>query len=107
MFSARNGWEALGAVRVCQPDLVILDVMMPLENGYKVSKIIKDDSDAGVISKNPPVILLTARDVRGDKEREEMLMKTSRAELMIYKPFDMYNLIESVNNLLLHCLSKR
>ncbi len=32
VVSANNGWEGLGAVRIVQPDLVILDAMMPLED---------------------------------------------------------------------------
>ena len=37
VIRAINGWEALGAVRVNRPDLVVLDVILPKENGYRVS----------------------------------------------------------------------
>jgi two-component system alkaline phosphatase synthesis response regulator PhoP len=97
--SASNGWEALGAVRVTEPDLVILDVMLPKENGYRASRCIKDDIAKGVYSKNIVILLLTAR-VLNDPEREEMFMNVSQADYMMYKPFDMSHLIEKVEELL-------
>jgi len=70
VFSAVNGWEALGAIRAIEPDLVILDVMMPKENGYRVSKMIKEDVASARIAKKTPIILLTGPGLlKADQER--------------------------------------
>ncbi|MFH1623624.1 MAG: response regulator [Pseudomonadota bacterium] len=100
VITTTNGWEALGAVRATEPDLVILDVMLPKENGYRVSRMIKEDQRTGRLSKKAPVILLTGRNLQGDPEREKMFMEFSLADTMIYKPFDIKELIEQVRELL-------
>ena len=99
VISARNGWEALGAVRANEPDLVILDVVLPEENGYRVSGFIKSDVKKGVYSKNIIIMLLTGR-VVNDPEELRMLIEFSQADLMLYKPFDMQKLISKVQELL-------
>ncbi len=51
-----RGWEALQEVSREQPDLIILDIMMPRVNGYEVCQILKENPK----TKNIPVIFLTA-----------------------------------------------
>jgi CheY-like chemotaxis protein len=53
---ARNGEEAISAVRENRPELVLLDIMMPKKSGIHVFREIK--SDPGL--KNIPVIVVTA-----------------------------------------------
>ncbi len=53
---ASNGKEALALAREINPDLVLLDVAMPIMNGYDVCKALKDD----LILKDIPVIFLSA-----------------------------------------------
>ena len=96
---ATNGWEALGAVRAQEPDLVLLDVMLPKENGYRVSKMIKEDQKAGRLPKTMPVFLLTARNLSSEPEREGSFRDFSQADDVIYKPFDMEELMEKVRAL--------
>lgn len=54
---ASNGRDALKAIALRKPDLVLLDVMMPDLNGYEVCKDIRQRYDASTL----PVILLTAK----------------------------------------------
>lgn len=61
--AATNGEEALQMVRDNPPHLILLDVMMPLMDGYEVSRRIKNDPDLPFI----PIILVTARDSTQDK----------------------------------------
>ncbi len=61
--TASNGQEALDRVREDPPHLILLDVMMPLMDGYEVSRRIKTDESLPFI----PIILVTARDSTQDK----------------------------------------
>jgi two-component system, cell cycle response regulator len=61
--TASNGKEALERVHANPPHLVLLDVMMPLMDGYEVARRIKGDPSLPFI----PIILVTARDSTEDK----------------------------------------
>jgi two-component system, cell cycle response regulator len=61
--TATNGEEALAMVQEHPPQLILLDVMMPLMDGYEVSRRIKNDDSLPYI----PIILVTARDSTQDK----------------------------------------
>ena len=100
VLTASDGLQGLGAVKAHDPDLVILDVMMPGENGYRVAKMIRADEEAGKSNRRVPIILLTARDLSSDPEREKMFMNFSQADLMIYKPFEMDDLVARIAELL-------
>ncbi len=100
VHTAVNGWEALGAVRAIEPDLVVMDVMMPKENGYRVCKMIKEDIASGRISKTIPIVILTARNLKTDPGREKMFDEFSQADAVLYKPFDLDELSLKVRGLL-------
>lgn len=57
VLPARDGEEALALALERQPDLAILDVMMPKLDGYEVTQRLRDDP----ATSGMPVILLTAR----------------------------------------------
>ncbi len=57
---AENGREALFRVRQDQPDLVLLDVMMPEMDGFEAARLIRKESAV-------PIIMLTARDDEADQ----------------------------------------
>ena len=61
--TASNGQEALDRVRDEPPHLILCDVMMPVMDGYEVSRQIKNDPALPFI----PIILVTARDSTADK----------------------------------------
>ncbi len=100
VVTAANGLEGLGAVMSQDPDLVVLDVMLPRENGYQVARTIRDEEAAGKREGRLPIILLTARDLSSDPPRERMFMDLSRADLMMYKPFEMDELVSRIQELL-------
>ncbi len=56
VFKAYNGEEALQQVQKESPDLILLDVMMPVMNGVEVCKRLKDDPETRLI----PVVMITA-----------------------------------------------
>ncbi len=100
VMTAGNGLEALGAVRVHQPDLVVLDVMLPGENGYRVAHLVREDEGHGVYDRHIPIILLTARDLSREPERETMFREFSQADVIMYKPFDLDELVRTIEKLL-------
>jgi CheY-like chemotaxis protein len=85
--TACNGWEALGAIRAWAPNLVLLDVMLPNENGYRVSRMAKEDAERG-IAQSVKVVLVTARRL-DDADRERTFADFSRCDRVVYKPFDL------------------
>lgn len=100
VITSANGEDAMEKARKIQPDLIVLDVMMPGENGYRVARTIKEDIKAGKISKNIPIILLTARNLRSEPDREKIFLNFSQTDIVIYKPFEMDNLLKRIQELL-------
>ena len=99
VITASDGEEALRRVHEVQPDLILLDVMMPKENGYRVARKIRDGERAGTLSKEIRIILLTARNLHHNPEDERKVMEFSQADLMLYKPFDLDVLLQRVRSL--------
>jgi len=83
-----NGAELLAIINIEKPDLILLDVMMPLMDGMKVLEIIKSQDDV----KNIPVIMLTSLDDRGILERHKQLGAVD----YIRKPFNPEILIKVI-----------
>jgi DNA-binding response OmpR family regulator len=96
---ARDGLAALEQVRADPPDLIVLDVMLPGENGYRVSKSIREDEEKGLLP-HIPIILLTARNLSSDPEREAMFLDFSAADEMLYKPYDTVELLGHIHRLI-------
>jgi len=61
--NARNGYEALDKVALEAPDLILLDVMMPLMDGLTVCRILKEDDETCLI----PIVIMTALDGFDDR----------------------------------------
>jgi len=63
IVKAYNGEEALQQVQKESPDLILLDVMMPVINGFDVCKKLKDDPETRLI----PIVIMTALDALEDR----------------------------------------
>src|SRR6185503_9147442 len=97
IVEARDGLDALRVAEREHPEVVILDVMLPGLNGYEVSRRIKE-GPLGRGEDATRVLLLTARRV-DSLEREEFLAAWSQADLVMYKPFEMDELLRQVTRL--------
>lgn len=89
---AANGDEAVRKVWESQPDLIILDIMMPIMDGHEACRILKEDQK----TMNIPIIMVTAL-----HDRESKLKGLSgSANDFLSKPIDQAELIIRVKNLL-------
>ena len=89
---ARNGGAALKLVEEHKPDLVLLDVMMPVKSGYEVCQRMRERADWRHIK----IIMLTAKG--RDVEMSKGL--SMGADLYITKPFSTQELVAKINALL-------
>lgn len=89
---AHNGEEALNLARKEKPDLILLDLMLPKLDGYKVCRLLKFDERY----KHIPILMLTAKTQEKDKETG---LETGANEYLT-KPFDMDELMKKVRSYL-------
>src|SRR3990170_3318351 len=83
-----NGEDALNKARKETPDLILLDLMLPKLDGYKVCRLLKFDERY----KHIPILMLTAK----TQEKDKILGKETGADEYITKPFDMDDLVEKI-----------
>ncbi|MDQ1374474.1 MAG: hypothetical protein QOJ09_1812 [Actinomycetota bacterium] len=92
VLSAPDGAEGLEQARSANPDVIILDVMMPKMNGLEVLAALKADAGTDSI----PVILLSAKAQAGDVQAG----LDRGADAYVTKPFDPLDLLERVGQFL-------
>ena len=92
VISAVNGGEALEIATREKPDLVLLDIMMPVMNGFQVLRKLKSQEE----TKNIPVIMLTSK----VQEKDVVFGLETGAEDYITKPFSFAELNARVNRVL-------
>jgi DNA-binding response OmpR family regulator len=83
-----NGEDALNQARKENPDLILLDLMLPKLDGYKVCRLLKFDERY----KHIPILMLTAK----TQEKDKLLGKETGADEYITKPFDIDDLMKRV-----------
>jgi two-component system response regulator VicR len=86
---ARDGEEALDKARRTQPDLIILDLMLPRLDGLEVCRALRRERDV-------PIIMLTAR----DSEVDRVVGLELGADDYVVKPFSVRELMARVKNVL-------
>ena len=91
-IEVKNGKEGIDAAKKYHPDLILMDIRMPVMNGYEATGKIKKDSNL----KNIPVIILTASAM---KEQEEKIKKIN-CEGYIRKPIKKAELIQELTKYL-------
>ncbi len=92
---AYDGVEALEKIKERQPDLVLLDVMMPNKNGYDLCEELKSDAQY----KDIVVVLLTAvGDAVTSTNYTHIDGKTNMADDFIPKPIDLDKLVEIIKD---------
>ena len=85
-LEALDGTEGLEKARTSDPDLILLDVMLPGMNGFEICSTLRDEGHA------VPIIMLTAREEESDK----VFGLEAGADDYITKPFSMRELLARV-----------
>ena len=89
---AMDGQDALAKARAENPDLIVLDLMLPKLNGYEVCTMLKQDTRYQKI----PIVLFTAK----AKEKGEKLVMECGANAYVLKPFRAQELLEKIRSLI-------
>jgi twitching motility two-component system response regulator PilH len=88
VLQATNGEDALQAAENQQPDLILLDVILPKMTGYQVCRQIKSTPETAHI----PIIMITSK----SKESDRYWGLEQGADDYITKPFDIQSLLEVI-----------
>lgn len=89
VISARDGEEGYRLIKECEPDLVILDLMLPKQSGYEVCRKVREELTV-------PILILTAR----SEETDLVLGLDLGADDYMTKPFSLTELLARVRALL-------
>jgi DNA-binding response OmpR family regulator len=90
--AAANGEEALALVESYAPDLVLIDIMMPLKSGYEVCQKMRERPEWRHIK----IVMVTAK----GREAEVSKGMSLGADLYVTKPFSTQELIAAIDRLL-------
>ncbi len=89
---SHNGEDALKQAREENPDLILLDIMLPKLDGYKVCRLLKFDEKY----KHIPILMMTAK----SQEKDKLIGKETGADEYVTKPFDIDELMRKVKTYL-------
>ena len=89
---AMDGAEGLRMAREDDPDLILLDLMLPKIDGYKVCRMLKFDERY----KSIPIVILSARTQEVDKQ----MARETGADLFITKPYNLNEILSTIQQLL-------
>jgi len=92
VITAGDGMEGLQKARIENPDLILLDVMLPKLDGYKVCRMLKFDEKY----KHIPIIMVTGKFSDEDKRKGLAV----GADHYVLKPFDHKELLATIESVL-------
>jgi DNA-binding response OmpR family regulator len=90
--TAADGQEGLKKARELKPDIILLDLMLPKLDGYKVCRLLKFDERY----KHIPIMILSARTQEGDQN----LAHEMGANRFLTKPYEFSEILEHITALL-------
>lgn len=90
--TASNGEEAVEVARHLRPDLILMDVIMPVLNGYQATRILRREEETADI----PIIMVTTKDMLTDRAWG---MRQGANDYLV-KPVDRQLLLERIRALL-------
>jgi DNA-binding response OmpR family regulator len=90
--TAADGQEGLKKARESKPDVILLDLMLPKLDGYKVCRLLKFDERY----KHIPIVILSARTQEGD----QTLAHEMGANRFLTKPYEFAEILDHIQALL-------
>jgi two-component system, cell cycle response regulator DivK len=79
MIEATNGMDALAAAAAQKPDLILMDIQLPLLDGYEVTRRLKADPNLRAI----PIIVVTSYALSGDEDKA----RAAGCDAYVTKPY--------------------
>ena len=92
MIEAHDGQQALAMARSQRPDLILMDIQLPVVDGYEATRSIKRDPEL----KHIPVIVVTSYALSGDEERA----REAGCDAYVAKPYSTRHLLAKIGQLL-------
>ena len=92
IMEAENGQEALTAVAKQRPDLILMDIHLPIMDGYEATRRIKADPTLTHV----PVIAVTSNALSGDKAKA----RAAECDDFVPKPYSPRQLLAKIRQLL-------
>ena len=94
VITACNGQEGFKKAKETLPELAIVDIMMPIMNGYELCEKLRNDPD----TKHIPIIIITGKEMVDD-EVDRILER--KADWYMPKPLDIKYLLEKIESLII------
>jgi two-component system cell cycle response regulator DivK len=79
MIEAENGEEALTQAAKHRPDLILMDIQLPVLDGYEATRRLKADPDL----KNIPIVVITSYALSGDEQKA----RAAGCDAYVAKPY--------------------
>ena len=92
MTEAENGEEALAAVARERPDLILMDIQMPIMDGYEATRRIKADP----ATRSIPIMVVTSYALSGDESKG----REAGCDAYVTKPFSPRQLLAKIREFL-------
>ena len=92
MIEAHDGEQALAMARSQRPDLILMDIQLPVVDGYEATRSIKRDPEL----KHIPVIAVTSYALSGDEERA----REAGCDAYVAKPYSTRHLLAKIGQFL-------
>jgi two-component system cell cycle response regulator DivK len=91
-LEATDGKQGVELAREEKPDLILMDIQMPVMDGLEATKLLKNDD----VTKDIPIIAITAYAMKGDEEK----MRDAGCDGYITKPIDVKGFLKKISEVI-------
>jgi two-component system cell cycle response regulator DivK len=92
MIEAEDGEQALRAAASHRPDIILMDIQLPMLDGYEAARRLKSDPNLNAI----PIIVITSYALSGDEEKAY----AAGCDAYVAKPYDPIALLKTIRQYL-------
>ena len=91
-MEATNGKEGVELARIEKPDLILMDIQLPVMDGLEAIKLLKNDD----VTKDIPIIALTAYAMKGDEKK----IQETGCDGYLSKPIDIKGFLKKISEVI-------